>query len=303
MPIRAPGGRQDRWWDPRWTQCERAGTRLHSSQLTQTQGDGGCDYEDMHIQTDYSSQEQRYPSVSAAYLLKIYRHDAPEQTAFIHDSTLEGMRGAAYTEAFRELRTSIRQMLSLPNTQSTIIFMPLSSSSRKRSTYGSYTSSTQLTRRAQAPTEEPLSFLPTTSSQPSASAQNISTSPRPFTSVLPVCHATLESANAATRNCSGHGTAYKKYTTQLGENKEIDCFVCKCTKTVTTDSEGRTKTIYWGGPACQKKDISAQFWLLAGLGIMLAATVSWGVGLLFSIGEEELPSVIGAGVAGPRAQK
>jgi len=72
---------------------------------------------------------------------------------------------------------------------------------------------------------------------------------------------------------------------------------------VTTDSEGRTKTIYWGGPACQKKDISAQFWLLAGLGIMLAATVSWGVGLLFSIGEEELPSVIGAGVAGPRAQK
>jgi len=257
----------------------------------------------MHIQTDSSSQEQRYPSVSAAYLLKIYRHDASEQTAFIHDSTLEGMRGAAYTEAFRELRNSIHQMLSLPNTQSTIIFMPPSSSSRKRSTYGTYISPIHLTRRAQPPTEEPLSFLPTTSSQASASAQNISTSPRPFTSVLPVCHATLESANAATRNCSGHGTAYKKYTTQLGENKEIDCFVCKCTKTVATDSEGRTKTINWGGPACQKKDVSAQFWLLAGLGIMLAATVSWGIGLLFSIGEEELPSVIGAGVAGPRAQK
>lgn len=258
----------------------------------------------MQIETDPSNQGQRYPFVSAADLLKIYSHDAPEQTAFLHDSTLEGQRGAAYTKAFRELRTSIQQMLSLPNTQSTIIFMPPSSSSRKRSTYGTYTSPTHLTRRAQPPTEEPLSFFPTTSSQPSISAQNSSTSPHTYPSVLPVCHATLDSANAATHNCSGHGTAYKKYTTQRsGGNLEIDCFVCKCTKTVTTDSEGRTSTISWGGPACQKKDISAQFWLLAGLGIMLAATVSWGIGLLFSIGEEELPSVIGAGVAGPRAQK
>ena len=31
--------------------------------------------------------------------------------------------------------------------------------------------------------------------------------------------------------------------------------------------------------------------------------VAWGIGLLFSIGEEDLPSVIGAGVAGPRAQR
>lgn len=45
------------------------------------------------------------------------------------------------------------------------------------------------------------------------------------------------------------------------------------------------------------------FWLLAGISIAMVATVSWGIGLLFSIGQEDLPSVIGAGVAGPRAQK
>lgn len=44
------------------------------------------------------------------------------------------------------------------------------------------------------------------------------------------------------------------------------------------------------------------FWLLAGFSVVLVAAVSWGVGLLWSIGEEELPSVIGAGVAGPRAK-
>ena len=45
------------------------------------------------------------------------------------------------------------------------------------------------------------------------------------------------------------------------------------------------------------------FFLIAGTTIAIVALVSWGIGLLFSIGQEDLPSVIGAGVAGPRAQK
>ena len=83
----------------------------------------------------------------------------------------------------------------------------------------------------------------------------------------------------------------------------IDCWACKCSTSVFTDEQGRTKTVYWGGPACQKKDVSVPFLMLAALGVGLAATISWGVGLMYSIGNEELPSVIGAGVAGPRAQK
>ena len=63
------------------------------------------------------------------------------------------------------------------------------------------------------------------------------------------------------------------------------------------------KTVHWGGPACQKKDVSMPFFLLAGLTIGLIAVVAWGIGLLISIGQEDLPSVIGAGVAGPRTQK
>lgn len=70
-----------------------------------------------------------------------------------------------------------------------------------------------------------------------------------------------------------------------------------------TRKDGKIKTTNWGGPACQKKDVSVPFWLLTGFTIAMVATVSWAIGLVFSIGQEDLPSVIGAGVAGPRAQK
>ena len=176
--------------------------------------------------------------------------------------------------------------------------MPLAPKGLKRSAtslYGSY-KKPLITRQQQS--EEPLSSPSTVSSPPSSEVMPLqaSTSRLPR-GILPVCHKTLQSCIATTNNCSGHGTAYKK------SSGEIDCFACKCSKTVLTDDKGRVKTVYWGGPACQKKDISVPFFLLAGLSIALVGAVTWGIGLMASIGQEELPSVIGAGVAGPRAQK
>lgn len=69
------------------------------------------------------------------------------------------------------------------------------------------------------------------------------------------------------------------------------------------NEDGSVKTVQWGGPACQKKDVSVPFWLLAGFSVLLVSAISWGVGLLYSVGSEELPSVIGAGVAMGKAQK
>lgn len=64
------------------------------------------------------------------------------------------------------------------------------------------------------------------------------------------------------------------------------------------------KTTQWAGPACQKKDISTPFWLLGGTTVALVFAVGWGMSLLYAMGSEELPSVIGAGVsnAGARAK-
>ena len=57
------------------------------------------------------------------------------------------------------------------------------------------------------------------------------------------------------------------------------------------------RTTYWGGAACQKEDVSSQFWILAGFSVLLMGLVGWAIGMMFSIGNEKLPGVIGAGVA------
>lgn len=211
--------------------------------------------------------------------------------------------GNRYTAALSDLKAAIEYFLRPIGPIGTLLIMPATPKTAKRSitsTYGTYTKPLSSRQQQQPQPEEPLSS-PSSPSTHRPSAPEIlqaSTSPLPH-GVLPICHPSLESANAATNNCSGHGTAYRK----SGREGEIECFACKCSKTVLTADNGGVKTVYWGGPACQKKDISVPFFLLAGLSIALVGAVAWGIGLMASIGQEELPSVIGAGVTGPRAQK
>jgi hypothetical protein len=75
--------------------------------------------------------------------------------------------------------------------------------------------------------------------------------------------------------------------------------VCKAS-IVEHPSSGPTqgrKTVHWGGNMCQKEDISVQFWLIAGFTVMIVGVVTFAIGLLYSVGEETLPGVIGAGVS------
>lgn len=118
--------------------------------------------------------------------------------------------------------------------------------------------------------------------------------------ILPSCFTSLESCEHVTRNCTGHGTCAKIYS---GGDKERPCYRCACKADVEKSADGTViKTTRYGGPACQKKDIAVQFWLLAGFAIAMAFLLSWGIGLLYSIGQEELPSVLGAGVPGSKAR-
>lgn len=114
--------------------------------------------------------------------------------------------------------------------------------------------------------------------------------------IVPFCHSSLDLCISATNNCTGHGSCYKKF----GDDK-VDCFTCGCVADFHKDDKGSTKTIYWGGGACQKRDISSQFWLIATFTVTLVGLISWAIGMMFSIGEERLPGVIGAGVSPVRA--
>lgn len=114
--------------------------------------------------------------------------------------------------------------------------------------------------------------------------------------LMPICHASNSSCMEATNGCSGHGTCYKKYSTK-GEG---DCYACKCSTTKVRRKDGSFQTVSWGGPACQKRDISSPFFLIAGVSIVVAAAAMSAVFMLFSIGQQELPSVLGAGVGAPK---
>ena len=122
----------------------------------------------------------------------------------------------------------------------------------------------------------------------------------PLRGILPACFLSLSSCETETRNCTGKGTCTKQFHDPDSGSNGVDCYACVCTP---TKSEDGRKTTYWGGPACQKKDISIEFWLIALFTVGLVFLVTFAVGTIWEMGSEELPSVIGAGVSGTGARK
>ncbi|KAL8732634.1 MAG: hypothetical protein Q9166_002609 [cf. Caloplaca sp. 2 TL-2023] len=247
--------------------------------------------------------------------LKEIKHTVPSRTIIINLSMSRMASSKDPSKGTQHLRRIVSRLLHpTDGEESTVILMPPSNAKAKRtstSPYGTYAMpNRQPLQPREGQTEAPLaaSSEPQTSlaSHHVSTPQVLKASSIPNPGILPVCQTNLDKLIEITNNCSGHGTPYLKRKASLEPKGKTagDCYACKCGKTVLSRDEGKgVKTIDWAGPACSKKDVSMPFWLLAGISIAMVATVSWGVGLLFSIGQEDLPSVIGAGVAGPRAQK
>ncbi|KAK8034203.1 hypothetical protein PG993_009198 [Apiospora rasikravindrae] len=111
--------------------------------------------------------------------------------------------------------------------------------------------------------------------------------------LYPSCFASQDACNTATGNCTGHGVCENKWS--AGSEKK--CFSCRCLATTEKQADGRPSLYHWGGGACQKRDVSTPFWLLAGFTIIMISIVGFCINLLFQVGEEPLPGVIGAGVS------
>ena len=172
------------------------------------------------------------------------------------------------------------------SSSNTLLITPPFKHTSPSATYGAYTSPHILSRR-EAPSEEAvLSPMTATASEKDTPSTGSSDPDASFTAtplphgILPICHPSLDSAIKATNNCSSHGTPYKKYSAGGDDDNAHDCFACRCHATVETNEDGGIKTTHWGGPACQKKDVSAAFWLLAGLTVALVASRRGGLGCL-----------------------
>ncbi|KAH6853113.1 hypothetical protein B0I37DRAFT_332914 [Chaetomium sp. MPI-CAGE-AT-0009] len=141
----------------------------------------------------------------------------------------------------------------------------------------------------------------TTSAPANAPTEGGGSPPR-RTKAIPQCFPSLKSCMAGTDSCSGHGDCVDKYArgNTSASAEAASCFTCVCKASVVEREDSRTKgrkTVHWGGNMCQKEDISVQFWMIAGFTITIIGAVSFAISLLFGVGEEALPGVIGAGVS------
>ncbi|TQS39266.1 hypothetical protein Golomagni_00215 [Golovinomyces magnicellulatus] len=153
-------------------------------------------------------------------------------------------------------------------------------------------------------TEEPMISHSSVLSSPIKQVYSSSPSNKTFKGPLQLCYKSLDSCISSTRNCFGHGECSSRYK---NSDERGACFSCNCraTNETITWAKGTRKgwTIkYWGGSACHKQDISSAFWLITIFTIAITGIITWGITMLYSIGEEKLPGVIGAGVSNSKTR-
>lgn len=223
-------------------------------------------------------------------------------------------------EELAQVLTKVNNKARDSGFSTTIVMMPRSASSKSKraaNPWGTYDLPAMEARRQNPEAVLSSQAVPATSKAPSledfpvvTEANGNKNAKGPVRGILPACFSSMSACQSQTHNCSSHGECTLLHKGRgSGSNQEtIDCYGCACKPTVEhvgedKGMESKRKVTYWGGPACQKKDISVQFWLFVGSGVILAFLVSAGIGMLYSMGSEELPSVIGAGVSGPSARK
>ncbi|KAJ8514196.1 hypothetical protein ONZ45_g8253 [Pleurotus djamor] len=108
---------------------------------------------------------------------------------------------------------------------------------------------------------------------------------------ISTCFSTADACNNGTSSCSGRGTCIQ--ASKAGRS----CYVCTCEVT-KSGSGAQTKTEYWAGESCEKKDVSGPFVLLTGTVITIILLLVGSVGLLSGVGSQELPSVLMGGLVG-----
>jgi hypothetical protein len=196
---------------------------------------------------------------------------------------------------------------SAVKTPTTIMLMPATGSDV--SSWGTYSMpNTEAPLQKRRQIEVPLSeSFESASASPAVKVAPVSThmttsnnQSSPLRGILPACFGSQEECEKTTRNCTGHGKCRKQFHNRdAAKGDNGDCYSCQCSATREDRGEGKFKTTSWGGPACQKQDVSIAFWLIALFTVGMIFLVSFAVGSVLSMGGEELPSVIGAGVSGP----
>ncbi|RKF62805.1 hypothetical protein OnM2_030044 [Erysiphe neolycopersici] len=197
----------------------------------------------------------------------------------------------------------LRSLFDRRQVNAAILFIPEPTSSTEINPSESELNENVLKREKRAVEKSMISSTFSLSSIDKLGALN--SSKKTLKSLLPFCFNSLDTCISSTKNCSGHGECISK----SGErDKQGACFTCKCRATNETviwakGTKKGWKFGYWGGSACHKEDVSSSFWLVSIFTIVMLGVITWGITMLYSIGEESLPGVIGAGVSSGKSRQ
>lgn len=188
--------------------------------------------------------------------------------------------------------------------ETVVIYFPESS---RHSGPNSWDSQSPAHHKRQAAAEAILSDSDDDQSLAIAAEESTASDAPPQATSIPVgllesssCFASLNSCVNATGNCSGHGSCEDILVGRDDDGNRLPskddglaCFQCQCKGT-----RGDTGSVtHWAGNRCQKVDYSVPFTLFLGTGILLVSITAGAVTLLYTIGEQPLPGVLGAGVS------
>lgn len=211
------------------------------------------------------------------------------------------MQDSKALQALVENIPALSKAVSSNNLEATLILLPESSRASKHS-YWTTDAPTDLRRRFSD--ESPLTDakVDKVTVSPGSGAVDLGFTPGAAAKGDKMnlgCFTSQNSCVTATSNCTGHGTCIDKFAVPGQETREGDkqCFVCSCLSTKKFPDKENSKHVHWGGAYCQKIDVSSPFWLIATTTVVLVGLVTGCIAMLFSIGEEKLPGVIGAGVS------
>ncbi|KAF5374564.1 hypothetical protein D9757_010170 [Collybiopsis confluens] len=99
------------------------------------------------------------------------------------------------------------------------------------------------------------------------------------------CFASENACSNATDSCSGRGQCVE--ASKSGRT----CFVCACSAS-KTGKGNQVKTEHWVGESCERKDVSGQFVLFVGVGLVMLILAYGSVSLLYGVGEQTLPPTL-----------
>ncbi|CAA7261826.1 unnamed protein product [Cyclocybe aegerita] len=178
----------------------------------------------------------------------------------LHQTRTElGASSDEYVEAATELREFLEQLAEDDRFSLAVL------------TYASPSSASLYRRQDPQQTQQPL---PSTAPPPQEPIGAIST-----------CFKTEDDCNNGTTSCSGRGQCVG--ATKAGRT----CFVCTCAPTKTGEGT-KVKTEYWAGESCERKDVSGPFVLLTGTVIVILLLIAGSISLLYSVGDQPLPSTL-----------